>query len=256
MGQLVTHIVNADKLFIITKSQNEFDVKSFVSFIGEPQKMDILKKLLNNPAFDHLAENIISFMDTDEAMETMIESELLSDEERKVMRKMLRKLMIKEAQMYCEKEVEVILQFGCVETTLYKMFPFFKDALQELKNSETLESFNQLYDILVWLQPGESQSNDQTQLQKLYHCSHFKNVGLFRDVKGPKDMLEAFELANEADEEYEDEDEDDYDYDGRSSMDGFENEDYCDRSDFEDFSRFASCAERERAQKAFYCESD
>ena len=69
--------------------------------------MDILKKLLNNPAFDHLAENIISFMDTDEAMETMIESELLSDEERKVMRKMLRKLMIKEAQMYCEKEVEV-----------------------------------------------------------------------------------------------------------------------------------------------------
>ena len=122
--------------------------------------MDILKKLLNNPAFDHLAENIISFMDTDEAMETMIESEFLSDEERKVMRKMLRKLMIKEAQMYCEKEVKVysdrILRFRCVETTLYKMFPFFKDALQELKNSETLKSFNQLYDILVWLQPGES----------------------------------------------------------------------------------------------------
>merc|ERR1712004_50111 len=170
---------------------------------------------------------------------------------------MLRKLMIKEAQMYCEKEVEVILQFGCVETTLYKMFPFFKDALQELKNSDNLESFNQLYDILVWLRPGESQSNDQTQLQKLYHCSHFKNL----DVKGPKGMLEAFELANEADEEYEDlldedEDEDDYDYDGRSSMDGFEDEDYYDRSDFEDFSRIASYAERERAQKAFYCESD
>merc|ERR1712004_853085 len=159
---------------------------------------------------------------------------------------MLRKLMIKEAQMYCEKEVEVILQFGCVETTLYKMFPFFKDALQEPKNSDNLESFNQLYDILVWLQPGESQSNDQTQLQKLYHCSHFKNL----DVKGPKGMLEAFELANEADEEDED------DYDGRSSMDGFENEDYYDRSDFEDFSRIASYAERERAQKAFYCESD
>ena len=224
--------------------------------------MDILKKLLNNPAFDHLAENIIRFMDTDEAMEAMIESELLSDEERKVMREVLRKLMVKEAQMYCEKEVNVYSHHDYskprnfrkvyFKTTLYTMFPFFKDALQELKNSETLESFNQLYDILVWLQPGESQSNDQTQLQKLYHCSHFKNL----DVKGPKGMLEAFELANEADEEYEDEDEDDYDYDGRSSMDGFENEDYCDRSDFEDFSRFASCAERERAQKAFYCESD
>ena len=225
--------------------------------------MDILKKLLNNPAFDHLAENIISFMDTDEAMEAMIESELLSDEERKVMRKMLRKLMVKEAQMCCEKEVKLKVYFDHrklflipVKTTIYEMFPFFKDALQELKNGETLKSFNQLYDILVWLQPGESQSNDETQLQNVYDWSYFKNVGLFRDVKGPKDMLEAFELANEADEEYEDEDEDDYDYDGRSSMDGFENEDYCDRSDFEDFSRFASCAERERAQKAFYCESD
>ena len=136
--------------------------------------MDILKKLLNNPAFDHLAENVISFMDTDEAMETMIESELLSDEERKVMRKMLRKLMVKEAQMYCEKEVKVYFDDRdqhykrvLIKTTLYKMFPFFKDALQELKNGETLKSFNQLYDVLVWLQPGESQLHDETQLQRL-----------------------------------------------------------------------------------------
>ena len=66
--------------------------------------MDILKKFLNNPAFDHLAENIIRFVDTDEAMETMIESEFLSDEERKVMRKILRRLMVKEAQMFCDKK--------------------------------------------------------------------------------------------------------------------------------------------------------
>ena len=66
--------------------------------------MDVLKKLLNNPAFDHLAENIIGFMDTDVAMENMIESEILSDEERKAMRKILRKVMIKEAQMFCEKQ--------------------------------------------------------------------------------------------------------------------------------------------------------
>ena len=44
--------------------------------------MDILKKFLNNPAFDHVAENIILFMGTDEAMEILIESELLSNEER------------------------------------------------------------------------------------------------------------------------------------------------------------------------------
>ena len=47
--------------------------------------MDILKKFLNNPAVDHSAENIIRFMGTDEAMETMIESELLSKEERRLM---------------------------------------------------------------------------------------------------------------------------------------------------------------------------
>ena len=189
--------------------------------------MDILKKLLNNPAFDHLAENIIGFMDTDEAMETMIESELLSDEERKVMRKMLQKLMVKEAQMYCEKNVsiyvsdkpalpEYIDDYYVIQTTLYNMYPFFKDALQELKNSDSLESFNQLYDILVWLQPGESQSADKTQLQHLYNMSDLSkkrqncsdDLFKFKDHKGPEDMLEVFELANER---VEDEDEDDYD---------------------------------------------
>ena len=70
--------------------------------------MDILKKLLSNPAFDHLAENIISYMDTDEAMELIV-SELLSDEERKIVRKMVRKLMEKEAQMRDEKELTIYL---------------------------------------------------------------------------------------------------------------------------------------------------
>ena len=208
--------------------------------------MDILKKLLNNPAFDHLADNIIGFMDTDEAMETMIESELLSDEERKVMRKMLRKLMVKEAQMYCEKEVKLKVYYDHrklflipVKTTIYEMFPFFKDALQELKNGETLKSFNQLYDILVWLQPGESQSNDETQLLHLYDWSHFKNVGLFRDAKGPKDMLKVLELANEATKlakelKDEDEDEDESDYDESD----YDESDY-DRSDFEYWNYFS-----------------
>ena len=70
--------------------------------------MDILKKLLSNPAFDHLAENIISYMDTDEAKELIV-SELLSDEERKIVRKMVRKLMEKEAQMRDEKELTIYL---------------------------------------------------------------------------------------------------------------------------------------------------
>ena len=83
-------------------------------------------------------------MDTDEAME-MIESEVLSDEERKVVRKILRKLMFKEAQMRCEKEMTMVESFQgpSVKTTLVE--------LPQLKNSESLESFNQLYNTLMWL---------------------------------------------------------------------------------------------------------
>ena len=160
--------------------------------------MDILKKLLKNPAFDHLAENILSFMDIDKAMETMIESELL-DEERKVMRKMLRKLMVNEAQKICEKQVIFKSRNGLVNPSLFEMYPFFKEALQELKNSESLESFNQLYDILVWLQPGESQLNDETQLQRLYGWSRlnrWNRCPIFKDAKGPLEMLSVFEVAD------------------------------------------------------------
>ena len=112
--------------------------------------MDILKKLLSNSAFDHLAENIISYMDTDEAME-MIESELLSDEERKVVRKILRKLMFKEAQMRCEKEMTLVESFQgpSVKTRLLKL-PLLVE-LPQLKDSESLESFSQLYITLMWL---------------------------------------------------------------------------------------------------------
>ena len=175
--------------------------------------MDVLKKLLNNPAFDHLAENIIGFMDTDVAMETMIESELLTDEERKVMKKILRKVMVKEAQMRCEKQVTVIFNVldrfdedeyveyyfkMSDETTLYKLYPFFEEALQELKKSESLESFNQLYDILVWLQPGESQLDDEKWLEKLYNLSKLRKCAKY--AEGPEDMIEVFERANEDDE--------------------------------------------------------
>ena len=179
--------------------------------------MDVLKKLLNNPAFDHLAENIIGFMDTDVAMETMIESELLTDEERKVMKKILRKVMVKEAQMRCEKQVTVIFNVldrfdedeyveyyfkMSDETTLYKLYPFFEEALQELKKSESLESFNQLYDILVWLQPGESQLDDEKWLEKLYNLSKFHKLKYVKGPKGPEDMIEVFGRANQYDDEF------------------------------------------------------
>ena len=173
--------------------------------------MDILKKLLKNPAFDHLAENILGFMDIDKAVETMNESKLFWEKFR--LRKILRKLMVKEAQMYCEKRVIFKSRCGLanLNPSLYTMYPFFKEALQELKNSESLESFNQLYDILVWLQPGQSQSKfvvrkdslhkfwsqltDETQLQRLYSWSRLNRCPFFKGFKGPEGMLGVFVSA-------------------------------------------------------------
>ena len=96
------------------------------------------------------------------------------------------------------------------------MYPFFKDALQELKKSESLESFNQLYDILVWLQPGETQLDDENQLQNLYDYSIEMEYELRFDpdfFKGPAGMIEVFEDAADFSKESEDEDEDVYDGD-------------------------------------------
>ena len=174
---------------------------NIIRFMDARKVMDILKNLLMNPAFDRLVENIISSMDTDEVMESMIEYKHFSEEERRVFRKVLRKLMVKEAQKICEKKVTFESRSdGLVNPSLFEMYPFFKDVLQKLKNSESLESFNQLYDILVWLQPGESQSADEVQLQHLYNMSDLykkrQNFN-FKDHKGPEDMLEVFELANE-----------------------------------------------------------
>ena len=102
--------------------------------------MDILKKFINNPGLEHLAENIIGFMDIDKAMEIMIESQELSDDEREIFKQILKKLMLKEAHEICK-----FFPF-------FEMFPWWMKDLDILKRSETLESFNKLYDILVLLQ--------------------------------------------------------------------------------------------------------
>merc|ERR1712241_1290058 len=122
----------------------------------------------------------------------MIESELLTDEERKVMKKILRKVMVKEAQMRCKKQVTVIFnvldRFDEDEYVEY----YFK-----MSDETTL---NQLYDILVWLQPGESQLDDEKWLEKLYNLSKFHKLKYVKGPKGPEDMIEVFERANEDDE--------------------------------------------------------
>ena len=101
--------------------------------------MDVFKNFMDN-GFERLAENIIRFMDTDKAMEYMIESDELSEDERKIFKKILKELMLKEAHEICE-----FFPF-------FAIFPQWKKHLNELKNRGTLESFNELYDILVLLQ--------------------------------------------------------------------------------------------------------
>ena len=155
--------------------------------------------------------------------------------------------MVKEAQMFCKKKVEVTLRpykhskKNLVKTTLYDMFPFFKDALQELKKSESLEKFNQLYDILVWLQPGETQLDDENQLQNLYDYSIEMEYELRFDpdfFKGPAGMIEVFEDAADFSKETEDEDEDVYD--GDLSGDDFEdwNDSYDSNDPYDDYDSY------------------
>merc|ERR1711860_321083 len=167
--------------------------------------------------------------DTDGVMESMIEYKHFSEEERRVFRKVLRKLMVKEAQKICEKKVTFESRSdGLVNPSLFEMYPFFKDALQELKNSESLESFNQLYDILVWLQPGETQLHDETQLQRLYGWSRlnrWNRCPIFKDAKGPLEMLSVFEVAD-----YED-----WDEAKEKEREVREMEPYIDSSDYSDY---------------------
>ena len=53
--------------------------------------------------------------------------------------------------MRCEKEMTMVESFQgpSVKTRLLKLFPLVE--LPQLKNSESLESFNQLYHTLMWL---------------------------------------------------------------------------------------------------------
>ena len=111
-----------------------------ITFSLYRKRMDILKKFINNPGLEHLAENIIGFLDTDQAMKIMIERQELSEDEREIFKKILKKLMLKEVHEKCE-----FFPF-------FEIFPQWKEHLNELKNCGTLESFNELYEILVLLQ--------------------------------------------------------------------------------------------------------
>ena len=144
-----------------------------------------LKKFFNHPEFGHLAEKIIGFLDIDQAMEIMIESDQLSEDERKFFKKTLKESMFKETKELCEN-----LGF-------FTVFPEWKKDLDDLNNRGTLKSFNKLYDILVLLQEVPNDLDDilvihtkvATKLFKLYINRKTTSLAKYNNMI---DFLEAF----------------------------------------------------------------
>ena len=155
--------------------------------------MDILKHLMSNPGLHRVAETIIGYMDRKVAQNLVGKCELLSEEERKFLMKTLRRRMFNEAQLICDKTNHFVDHQAdeCEnEKSLFQMFPFFIEALQELKTSEDLVSFKLLGKILSLVEDVIDNSDE------VYDKEGFKLACLNRCIdpddqsaKGPKDML-------------------------------------------------------------------
>ena len=124
------------------------------------------------------------------------------------MMKTLRKSMYDKAKKICEEKRE-FLDDEAEEYQNYKsifdMFPFFAEALEELKRSESLLTFNQLQKIVSLLKNVVTENNpgfddDGFKLACLH--SFVPDETDDQDVKkGPEDMIETLEDALEDAEE-------------------------------------------------------
>ena len=105
--------------------------------------MDILKKLINNPVLQHVAEVVIGHLDKDFAKnlaENREYRELFTGGEQDFLMKTLKKSMYEEAKEICEY------------LHIFDTFPFFAEALEELKSGESLLTFQQLQKTLSLLE--------------------------------------------------------------------------------------------------------
>ena len=168
--------------------------------------MDILKQLMSNPGFHHIAEKIIGYMDRETTLNLAGNAgnhELLSDEEQKFLMKASRRRMFHEAQLICDKTYHFIVYPDAIEVekSIFQMFPFFVKALQELRTSEEFISFKQLCEILSLLEDVINEETcdygyygtdtDRFKLACLYECSGPDD----QDATGPKDMIEVLKLG-------------------------------------------------------------
>ena len=148
--------------------------------------MDILKDMMNNPGLHHVAETIIGYMDRKVALNLVENRELLSEEEQKFLMESLKRRMFDEAQQICNKTLGYWswTDGGNITKSIFQMYPFFIEALQDLKTSETFESFKQMGQILLLL---EDVINEDSGF-KLECLNRFIDPN-DQDAKGPEDMI-------------------------------------------------------------------
>ena len=143
--------------------------------------MDILKKLIANPGLQHVADIVIGHLDKDfwtNLAEDREYRELFTEGEQEFLMKTkavktLRKSLYDEAKKVCEEKREFAdfeeykreayweyydpMRF--YNMSIFDMFPFFAEALEELKNSDSLPTFQQLQKTLSLLEFVSSTGN-------------------------------------------------------------------------------------------------
>ena len=194
--------------------------------------MDILKKLIANPGLQHVADIVIGHLDKDfwtNLAEDREYRELFTEGEQEFLMKTkaaktLRKSMYDEAKKICEEKREFadyktyLREAYCYldpyygrdyrwhNMSIFDMFPFYAEALEELKSSESLLSFEQLQKTVSLLKNVVTENNpgyddDGFKLSCLHRCIPDETlVHLFHDEtdeqdvkKGPEDMIKTLE---------------------------------------------------------------
>ena len=119
--------------------------------------------------------------------------------------------MYDEAKKICEEKREFvgyeahvyILRYGWHNMSIFDMFPFYAEALEELKSSESLLSFEQLQKTLSLLEnvtennPGYDHY-DEFKLACLHRHRCIPNETDEQDVKkGPEDMIKTLKEGDD-----------------------------------------------------------
>ena len=158
--------------------------------------MDILKDLIANPGYHHVAEIVIGYLDKKFARDLVGNRELLpGDDEQDFLMKTLRKQMYNEAKKICEET-----RFRDEERTMIQGYPFFADVLDGLKNGDCLETFKQFEEILSLLEEVKDQD-----------AGDFLYFSEAEGKKGSVDMIEILKKCLDDCQKYYSDDYDDYD---------------------------------------------